>query len=317
MNSRQLARTWPYKRYKSFEKELREAASNWFSQKGYETHSKMNYCLPAHNDWPKNIICEEVVQHIQNQRVQSLGEAPYPLHKYLHHGLSSQAMVFNLIGALIVRNDLEPLQAAFIDAGIEWPEGEVTASFEHEDRSVFNEDSGQPTSIDLLISGSSSLYIETKLSEREFGGCSVFTGGDCDGNNPCLNGGFSSCYLDHIGREYWVRLEEHGFIDSAFQLSPICPMANYYQFFREVLFALHNQGKFVLMHDKRNPAFEREPLEGKETTGLWPFLMKFVPDHQKQNVSRITIQQVVSSIETSGRHEDWIGEFKAKYGLTD
>lgn len=27
------------------------------------------------------------------------------------------------------------------------------------------------------------------------------------------------------------------------------------------------------------------------------------------------MHQVVSSIEAGGRHEDWIGEFKANYGL--
>ena len=33
MNSKQLAKQWPYKRHKYFEKELREAAKLWFSNK--------------------------------------------------------------------------------------------------------------------------------------------------------------------------------------------------------------------------------------------------------------------------------------------
>jgi len=37
INSRQLARTWPYTRYKSFEASLRKSAEQWFSERGCET----------------------------------------------------------------------------------------------------------------------------------------------------------------------------------------------------------------------------------------------------------------------------------------
>ena len=40
MNGRPLARIWPFKRYKAFERELRNAAE-WFSNKGLATHSKI------------------------------------------------------------------------------------------------------------------------------------------------------------------------------------------------------------------------------------------------------------------------------------
>ncbi len=33
-NSRQMAKTWPYTRYKSFEASLRKAAEQWFSKRG-------------------------------------------------------------------------------------------------------------------------------------------------------------------------------------------------------------------------------------------------------------------------------------------
>ena len=88
-------------------------------------------------------------------------------------------MVFNLVGLLIVRKDFEPLRVAMERAGMAWPTGKVTAGFEYDERTVFNEDSGQPTSIDLVISGETEgIFIEAKLVEREFGGCSVFSGGD-------------------------------------------------------------------------------------------------------------------------------------------
>ncbi|MHA1137260.1 MAG: PGN_0703 family putative restriction endonuclease, partial [Candidatus Thorarchaeota archaeon] len=60
----------------------------------------------------------------------------------------------------------------FAHAGIAWPIGEVTAEFEYDDRTVFNEDSGQPTSIDLVVTGENKgIFVEAKLVEREFGGC--------------------------------------------------------------------------------------------------------------------------------------------------
>lgn len=315
-NGRSLARTWPFKRYSAFEQELRNAAAGWFEKMKYSTHPKMNYCLDKYESWPNNIICNDVVEYIQKEKDQSKGAKPYPLHKYVHHGLSSQAMVFNLIGPLIVRKDLSPLKTALLQAGINWPDGAVTASFEYEDREVFNEDSGQPTSIDLLIKGSSfSLFIESKLSESEFGGCSVFNKGDCEGMNPCQQG-FSYCYLHHIGRLYWEHLQEHGFIQPPLSISPICPLANYYQFFREALFAIANRGKFILLYDERNPAFVRPSEDGSLIYGLWPFMKTFVPQPYQSSIGNVTIQQVVKAIESSGNHNDWINQFKDKYGLS-
>ena len=313
--SRQLARTWPYKRYKAFERELRTAAARWFSKRRLSAHAKMRYCLKSYDYWPQNIICDDVVEYIRKERERNLGEDSFPLHKYLHHGLSSQAMVFNLVGPLIVRKDIELLRNVFDEAGIPWPDGKAEAGFEYDDREVFNEDVGQPTSIDLVISGAySSLFVEAKLVEKEFGGCSIFAGGDCEGMNPCESG-FSTCYLHHIGRRYWQSLKEHGFIDAAFLSSPICPLANYYQFFREIVFAINKGGKFVLLHDDRNPTFIRVSDDGTRTGGLWPFLMQFVPEHHQDNIRRITIQQVVRAIESCGRHTDWIDDFKEKYGI--
>ena len=118
----------------------------------------------------------------------------YPLHRYLHHGLSSQAMLFNLIGPLIVRDDLKPLKVSIERIGLDWPEGNVKAAFEFENREVFQENQGQPTSIDLVIGEDlerPNIFIESKFVEKEFGGCSLFEKGDCDGRNPVPD--FSIC----------------------------------------------------------------------------------------------------------------------------
>jgi len=313
-NSRQLARTWPFKRYKAFERELRDTAAKWFSEKGLATHERMRYCLESLDNWPENIICPDVAEYIQQENERNIGKESFPLHKYLHHGLSSQAMVFNLVGPLIVRNDLEPLRVAIERVGIAWPTGNVTAEFEYDDRTVFNEDSGQPTSIDLVISGETKgIFIEAKLVEKEFGGCSVFSGGDCNGRNPIAYG-LEGCYLHHIGRKYWDRMKEFGFGESAFVSGDICPFISYYQFFREVLLSLTKGGSFILLHDERNPVFLKTSKNGKES-GLWPFLMESVPTEHTSSIGRVTIQQLVIAIDESGRHSDWIDDFKLKYGI--
>ncbi len=313
-SSRQLARTWPYRRYKAYERELRDSAARWFSEKGLATHEKMRYCLKSLASWPQNIICTDVAEYIQQENEKNIGKESFPLHKYLHHGLSSQAMVFNLVGPLIVRKDLEPLRVAIERVGIAWPIGNVTAEFEYDDRTVFNEDSGQPTSIDLFISGETKgIFVEAKLVEKEFGGCSVFAGGDCDGRNPILYG-FDGCYLHHIGRKYWERMKEFGFEETDFVSGHICPFINYYQFFREVLLSLTKKGCFMLLHDERNPAFHKTSKNGKES-GLWPFLMESIPPEYAPRIERVTIQQIVKAIDESGRHHEWIDDFKLKYGL--
>ncbi len=314
VNSRQLARAWPFKRYKVFERELQDAAAGWFSQKGLSTHARMRYCLKSLDLWPQNIICTKVAEYIRQEHERNLGKDSFPLHKYLHHGLSSQAMVFNLVGPLIVKNDLKPLRVIIEEAGIPWPTGDITARFEYDDRVVFNEDSGQPTSLDIAISGETkSIFIEAKLAEKEFGGCSVFSGGDCDGRNPVSYGG-NGCYLHHIGRKYWERMSEFSFDEVAFASGPTCPFICYYQFFREVLFSLRKNGYFVLLHDERNPTFLKVSTDGIES-GLWPLLMESVPTVYANRIGRVTIQKLVSAIDESGRHQDWINEFKQKYGI--
>lgn len=314
MSSRQLAKTWHFERYKAFESELRDAAAKWFSRKKLATNARMRYCLKSHDKWQQNIICEDVADYIKKKQEEHSGKESYPLHKYVHHGLSSQAMVFNLVGPLIVREDFEPLRKAIEQAGMAWPTGKVTAKFEYDDRDVFNEDYGQPTSIDLFISGESkNIFIEAKLAEKEFGGCSVFSGGDCDGRNPTPNE-YDGCYLHHIGRKYWKRMDEFGFGKKVSTSGPICPFVNYYQFFREVLFSLKKDGCFLLLHDERNPAFLKVSKNGKKS-GLWPFLNEFVPDEHKAAIGRITIQQLIIEIDKSERHHDWINEFKLKYGI--
>ncbi len=316
-----MAKIWPYPRQKQYEGMLRKAATRWFADRGLRTHPKYSYCLHDWTQWPHNIILPEVVAHIEQQKAQYLGQDPFPLHKYLHHGLSSQAMLFNLIGPLLTRNDLAPLQAAFTAAEIPWPDGAVHLRLEESDRSIFNEDTGQPTSIDFIVCGenkehSASLFVEAKLTEAAFGGCSVFAAGDCAGHNPLTAaGGLATCYLHHIGRTYWTHALEQGLAHSPLAKGPICPFTAYYQFFRESLFALAKGGHFVLLYDERSPVFVKKGNNGISPNGLWTFLLAQAPPAMAGRLHAVTIQQVVTEIETSPKHQDWIGVFKEKYGL--
>lgn len=313
-SSRAKAQTWPYKRHRDFEKRLQEAAAAWFRDKGFRVRAQSPYLLADWEQWTQNIILPEVAQYIQEERAQREARRQgFPLHNYIHHGLSSQAMLFNLVGPLVAEQDLDPLREAFTREGIAWPEGEVSASFEYEDRVIFNEDTGQPTSIDLVLKGGDDqprLFIESKLAEKEFGRCSVFERGDCDGRNPAHD--FSLCYLHHLGRKYWELLDKHGFLSGPISQNATCILSTYYQFFREVIFALELGGSFVLLCDDRNPTFSCESPNGRR--GLMLFLLSLVPPSLHAHTATVSVQQVVAAIKSPGWH-GWIAEFERKYGL--
>jgi hypothetical protein len=119
MNSRQLAQEWKYTRHSEYEDMLRSSASKWFSAKQLTTLPRMSYCLDKIQNWHHNIILPEVSEYIEGVRNKKEKDGkPFPLHKYVHHGLSSQAMLFKLIGPLIVRKDYTPIINALKGKGI-------------------------------------------------------------------------------------------------------------------------------------------------------------------------------------------------------
>ncbi len=306
--------TWSFPRHIHYERALRDVAAKWFLEKGYPVRKNMKYILASRDDWHRNIILTGVAYYIEEQKAKNeQAKLSYPLHRYIHHGLSSQAMLFNLIGPLIVRIDLEPLKSSVERIGLEWPEGVNQAAFEFENREVFQENQGQPTSIDLVIGkegDAPKIFIESKFVEKEFGGCSLFEKGDCDGSNPARD--FSRCYLHHIGRQYWVLMKKHGLLEGPLSDESACIMAGYYQFFREVLMAMELGGVFILLCDLRSPTFAYEDRDTNR--GLIPFLLSLIPHHLHPKVKILYIQEVVEAIRETGRHE-WICEFEKKYGL--
>ena len=116
--SRRKAQSWSYPRHASFEEKLRTSNSNWFAKRAYAVNSRMPFLLEHWEDWPKNLILPEVAQYIQvEQKRRSDMKERFPLHKYIHHGLSSQAMLFNLVGPLVVQGDLTPFKLGLEAAG--------------------------------------------------------------------------------------------------------------------------------------------------------------------------------------------------------
>lgn len=301
--------TWKYPRQKKFEETLRNAAAAWFDKKNFKPHDTMAYCLDSYDNWTRNIILPRVAEYITKCRTEAKSKNPFPLHKYIHHGLSSQAMVFNLLGPLFEKEDFALLSEILRSNGIT-NTSVRRAEFEFDDREVFKESYGQPTSLDVALFGEDDkpvAFIESKLVEKEFGGCSVFAGGDCAGQNPATN--LSECYLHVIGRRYWELMQNHGIL-SQIANERICPFTSYYQFFREILFSIERNAPFVLLCDERSAVFQVSP-----DRGLIPFLKSFLPDTLKSKIHVLTIQNVVKCIRNSGKHEDWIGEFEEKYGL--
>lgn len=294
---------------------MQAAAADWFSDRGLEVVPRTPYVLASRDDWPDNIILPEVaayIRGIQSERAKQ-GQG-FPLHRYIHHGLSSQALLFNLIGPLIVRNDLGILDTILNPQGVNWRSGPITVQLEYEDRAVFNEDFGQPTSIDLVLQDDKrqpQLFVECKFVETEFGGCSVHGAGDCDGQNPATD--FSLCYLHHIARRYWTLMHKHGFLQGPIRQEKTCILTRHYQFFRCVLFAAEFGKPFALLSDERSPTFACDGPQGRR--GLLPLLLSLAPEELRPRIVGISIQQVVEAIKESGRHS-WITEFERKYGLS-
>ena len=79
-----------------------------------------------------------------------------------------------------------------------------------------------------------------------------------------------------------------------------------------MLLAFKLEGSFVLLCDRRSPAFAYG--DGDAQRGLFPFLASLLPQPARDRVKLVAIQDIVSAIRKTKRHE-WIGEFEKKYGI--
>jgi hypothetical protein len=298
-------------RYNEFQKCLRESASNWFKKKGYAVKAEYPYILLNGKSWNDNIIIPEVAEQIKKEKADRKG--PFPLHKWLHHGLSSQAMLFNLFGSLMNENLLGLLRKPFEKAGISWPKNSLTGEFEYQDRLVFNELQVQPTSLDFVLKNALNepvILIEAKLSEKDFGLCTRLKNGQCSGLNPLGANLKEACHHSQIGREYWQVYEEQEILGEHVKESPSCPMALFYQFYREVGFAAKSGAQLVFLVDKRNPYFDNS-----DSCSLLSQLIESLKPEARKIIKTITIQEITAGIESQSNDLKWLKEFKEKYAL--
>jgi hypothetical protein len=305
---------WEYELYSNYRKEQNRIASEWFKSKEYPVDKKYSYILRSKNDWRNNIILTEVADYIEDVKIESnKNKNPFPIHKYIHHGCSSQAMLFNLLGDVIRKKEYKFLSKIFDYDDVVIDE-KSDMSFEYSDRNTFNEQQQQPTSFDLAITNKQgkNIFIEAKYIETEFGGCSAIENGECEGINPVNNENL--CYLTckGKGRKYWELMKKYG-LDTIFADSKICPFTIYYQFYRELMFSLENNGYFVILVDKRNPAFVKNGVSDKNKRGLIPTLLEFVPENYRKYIKVIYIQDILDNLDRFGYK--WVSEFRAKYGI--
>ncbi len=306
-----VTNTWLFPHGKEWEEDLKRHLTKYFQNKGYKVYSTRGHILQNRSDWHKNIILERVSNYIKEQKDDRYKKRqPFPLHKWIHHGLSSQAFLFNLLGPLVVDRQWHIFDEILLQAGIQLSTPITSAEFEVEDREVFNEQQAQPTSIDLCLYARDEMkvFIEFKFTEKNFGACSVFNNGDCDGRNPAND--FNLCYLHHIERNYWELMKKHGLLTNQIKNDSQCPFATLYQLYRLILFALEKKGHFLLLHDERNPSFLVERNNIKR--GLSNRVYESLPTNIQNKCHTLSAQSILPILQRYPEL-DWTNELKEKY----
>tara|TARA_B100000315_G_scaffold248567_1_gene278591 strand:- start:289 stop:1272 length:984 start_codon:yes stop_codon:yes gene_type:complete len=290
---------------------LRKQAAAYFIRKGLPVHPRYPYRLDSHANWKGNIILEPVARLVEQEAEKRKRlKQHFALHSFIHHGLSSQALLWNLLGPLIVdtRWDIltEILRAADISL-----QGKVDgAELEVEDASVLGEYGGQPTSVDMCLTTTARerVFVEFKFTEAGFGGCSVFGDGDCDGYNPAHE--FDLCYLHRRGRQYWPLMKKHRLVTGSLLTDAQCPFTNLYQVYRLILYTLEQGGHFLLLHDGRNPAFVNVDRQGRQR-GLFARALESLPKDARTRYHALSVQRMLDLLEPHGL--GWLPELKEKH----
>ena len=292
---------------KDLVKQLRQQTAAYFKKKKYAT-LKCGYILKEYEAWKDNIILQEVADYIDKKKEESVGKVTFPLHKYIHHGLSSQACLFNLLGPVLVSRDFVAIREIISLSGLKLQGNICSAELEFSAREIFNENRGQPTSVDLYsqTDKDEKIFIEFKFTEAEFGTCSVYEGGDCDGMSPDQD--LNLCYLHRLNRNYMSLMKKYDLLKNY----EYCPFTEFYQAYRLLLSALENQGQcyFMLIHDKRNPTFDIND-KGRDR-GRFVRFKSLLPEEIKKKVFILSIQQIVEYLKEH-RKSNWLAEFQEKY----
>lgn len=298
--------------YDNFRYDLENASATWFESKNFETMPDKPYILRKKTAWKNNLVLPEIYAYIMEKKDQRVN--PFPLHNFLHHGLSSQAMLFNLLTPLVQSQKLGILAEPFEEVGISCPD-KMYGEFEYSDRLVFNEFQTQPTSLDFAIldeDKNPQILIEAKLVEKDFGMCTRLQRNKCSGLNPLDGNGLERCYHVSIHREYWNVLFENYVLTGETIDGPTCPMAIFYQFYREVGFAVKINSKLVFLVDERNPYFSPN-----NEWSLPNKLIKTLRRKIRKNIKIVTIQRIFKEVEKYCHGQSWAKSFGEKYNISE
>lgn len=242
-------------------------------------------------------------------------------HKWFRSMKSSQALAQSVFGNLRVLNRTSCLLEVTADddaipAFGPGPIGPSDLELEHD---VCSLNEVRATSVDVLVSGSTSICVECKLSEQEVGCCSRprLKKSDpeyCDGSFARQGGRSHRCALAERGMSYWEHIPSVLNWEVDCDQNP-CPLAKPYQLVRNLLAAVVAEGKVrggrghaLLVYDERNPAFQ--PRENG------PFEELRAQLRDATMLRRCSWQAILAAMD---RHDDlqWlIGALDCKYGLT-
>ena len=296
--------------YSEYREPLEDAAAKWFAEHTKAAvNPKAKYILADHTEWPHNLIDDRILPLVEGVR---------PRHTYIHHGLSSQALCFNLFGSLLCTGNLAALREIVLSKGGTWPEGPCEGQFEFDDIAVFTENHReQPTSWDFAINLPGKYpfaLVEVKFVEQSVGACSVFARGDCNGGNPAKD--FNRCFLQkEKGRTYWQVFQDCDLLQTPPFAGTICPMTIYYQFYREATFAAKKNVQVFYIYDDRNPIFGT--ADDPDQRGLIPLLLHDLPPRVRNNILLIPLREIVRSLHNSGDHKTWLPSFASKYDFAE
>lgn len=227
----------------------------------------------------RNILTPPQTSHETVARIVSAIATP-DRHKWFASMASSQALAQSVFAGLRAFGRLDALSGLAAEDG-------APAFFEslagHDldlEYAVESLNEPRPTSIDVLIRGSSTVAVEIKFTEKEFGRCSRpalsardknFARDHCDGTYSRQRDRVQRCSLSQSGIRYWEIAPRLFDWDADVDHRP-CPLSPAYQLARNVMAACTFNGSLdtqnahaLVIYDGRNPAF----LPGGDADRQW------------------------------------------------
>jgi len=252
---------------------------------------------------------------------------PAKRHKHFASMRSSQALAQSVFGTIEVLNRLPKLSAVKSEDG-RLAFGNTLCQtklcFEKEMQTL---EEPNPTSVDVWFDGPYRIAVECKLTEREFGTCSMTRRKPtdkqyCDGNYAQQAERIERCALTEIGVGYWRYIPELFGWPSDIDHRP-CPFGFTYQLVRNVLAAcIDEEGKIrtdlghvLIIYDERNPAIGKAGTKAEDDTCDRQWRTAYYALRERSILRRLSWQSLIAQW-PSDPILDWLKEkLDDKYGL--